>query len=133
MAEDLKSVGGSPRKVFLLYKLALRNCYFDPPEIDEEFNEAEVYYKVGKCYFEGYGVRKDYYKAIWYLDYARDCFRPDYSMVEECVKMIREAYARAEELVSDDEEGEYYKCCFEEGNPFLDYFPEEDEEDDYLS
>lgn len=119
--------GGNARKAFLLYKNAVTTWIFDVPE-DESFFEEDVYYKIGRCYYDGFGVQKDYFKAAWYFDMARGTSRNE-DKIKVFEDMIRNSYAKAESLVEDDVYGEYYTECFKIGEiPEFDYFFEDDDD-----
>ncbi len=127
-----KIEGGNARKMALLYKSAMKEIFIDAPEVDANYNEGEIYYNIGLCYFDGYGVKQDYYKAAWFLDDCHYYLDVDDERHMRADELIKEAYARAEKLSNDEELGEYYRQCFEAGDPFIDYDWDDDEEDDYL-
>ena len=129
---ESKIDGENARKTALLYKSALKESFIDAPEVDANYNEGEIYYNIGLCYFDGCGVQRDYFKAAWFLDYSQGCLDADDSRQINAEELIKEAYSMAEKLANDDELGEYYRQCFEAGDPYLDYDWDEDEEDDFL-
>ena len=129
MADIMMQINiGTSRKAYLLYKMAVSEWFPTAPEIDEEFCEDDIFFKVGKCFLEGYGVQQDYFKAAWYFNDYLGYLKEDDPRRCEIVKLIKDCYAKVELMVSDDEVGDYYKECLEAGDLEPEYDYEEDDD-----
>ncbi len=120
----------TPRKCFLLYRTAFRIgvWLWDAPEADTGFDEYEIYHKLGVMYFDGFGTKKDYYKAAYYMSRYDKISDEESAMID---KYIAEASEKAECLADSEENGEYYTDCFTQGDSEESLW-DEDPEDAFL-